>query len=229
MILTKTNGAAGYALWGSIHPLVAHVFHPSDIVSNPFTLFSFEGSWFLHWALPRHTFRSVTSLISSTSISSSADASSRPFPWECWVDPRMQTHQGIDLSWNLIINKSACASAESSRRKVHRNVRGECWCPDWHVPLLVLSEHVRITLGWQTNCCIELQIKLALARDRCHLNLAFRRFHDLRLCEWPSRPSWMKCSALPQKKDTICANYYSVLSLFLVYSCIVFLIIFSSF
>lgn len=106
MILTKTNGAAACVLWGSIQPLVAHAFHPSDIVSNPFILFSFEGSWSFHWALPRHTIRSVTSLISSTSISSSAGASSRPFPWERWADPWMQTHQGIDLSCRLIINKS---------------------------------------------------------------------------------------------------------------------------
>lgn len=190
MILTKTNGAAGCMLWGSIQPLVANVFHPSDIVSNPFTLFSFKGSRFLHWALPCHTIRSVTALINS-----SAAGSSRPSPWERWADPRIQTHQGIDLSCHLIINKFPTQRAlllrphNENSAGMYEAAWGECQCPDRHAPPLVLSEHVRITLEFLTNYFMDLRIKFALPWDRCHLNLSFRGFHDLRL--WMTFPTFM--------------------------------------
>lgn len=103
----------------------------------------------------------------------------------------MQTHQGIDLPRCLIINKPPtqpalllCLHMEKSAGR-YEVAWGECWCPDRHVLPLVLSGNVRATLGWQTNCFMDLRVKLALPWDRCHLNLSFRRFHDLpNLYEW---------------------------------------------
>lgn len=80
------SGVAGYTSWSQSN---AHVFH---IGSNPVTLLPFEA--FLIIPLS-----SAISIINSPSISSSADASSQLFPWECW------TQQGIVLSRLLIMNK----------------------------------------------------------------------------------------------------------------------------